>query len=78
MGQPWLVHAPLTHAWPAPQAVPHAPQFWKLICVSTHWLPQAVVPVGQAHFPAMQVRPLPHWVPQAPQFELLLEVSTQL
>ena len=78
MGQPWLVQAPFTQACPAPHAVPQAPQFWKLICVSTHWLPQAVVPVGHAHLPAMQLRPLPHLVPHVPQFCESLEVSTQL
>jgi hypothetical protein len=36
VGQPVLVHVPATHASPAPQAFPQAPQFWKLCVVSTH------------------------------------------
>lgn len=72
------MQAPLTQACPAPHAVPHAPQFWKLISVSTHWLLHSVLPAGQPQVLAMQACPGPHAVPQLPQLFESLVVSTQL
>jgi hypothetical protein len=43
---------------PAPQEVPHCPQFAALVCRSTHWLPpQVALPAPQPHTPFVQVLP---------------------
>ena len=62
-----VTHAPLEHTWPAPHAVPQAPQLAASSLRRTQVLPQRVVPEGQLHVPLLQVPPLPHTLPQAPQ-----------
>jgi hypothetical protein len=48
-----------------------------LVVVSTHWLPQLVVPEGQPQAPELQIAPPPQVEPQAPQFLESLLRSTQ-
>jgi hypothetical protein len=57
---------------PAPQLVPHAPQFALLLRVSTHAVPQRVSLIVQfaRHCPATHAVPAAQAVPQAPQFVL--------
>jgi hypothetical protein len=45
---PWQV-------WPDGQALPHEPQFWASLDVSTHAPPQGCWPWGQAQLPPWQV-----------------------
>lgn len=45
----------------------HAPQWLRLVWVSTQMPLQLVCPIGQAHEPASQNVPPIHWVPHAPQ-----------
>ncbi len=52
-----VVHAPVTHAWPAGQRVPHVPQFALSLCVFAQY---AVAPEPQS------ARPPPQVVPHAP------------
>jgi hypothetical protein len=59
------------------QTVPHAPQLWKSLLVSTHLPLQFVIPLGQPHWPAVQTPPVGHADPHAPQFAALVCVSTQ-
>ena len=74
-GQPQL---PLTQLWPAAQARPHAPQFARLVRVSTHDPLQLVVPLGHplTHAPFEQTSPAPQRFPHMPQFDALLARST--
>jgi hypothetical protein len=77
VGQPVVVHAPATHASPAPHFVAQSPQCWKFCCMLTHWVPQSSVPASQPHLPAEQIWPFGQTVPQAPQLAGSALVSTQ-
>jgi hypothetical protein len=45
-------HVPLAQARPAPQALPHEPQFWGSVATVLHWPVQSI-------WPAAQLAPLP-------------------
>jgi hypothetical protein len=65
----WQV--PLTHddvAKKFEQAVPHAPQWLKLVCRLTHAPPHGLSPAGQAQLPLLQVAPDGHAVVHEPQW----------
>jgi hypothetical protein len=76
VGQPVSVQAPATQACPAAHFVPHAPQFWKSVCVLKHVVPQSVWPTPHPHCPARQVWLLAQAIPQPPQLAESLFVST--
>jgi hypothetical protein len=63
---------PLTQSEPAPQKVPHAPQFAGSTASSTHEAPHWVVPPPHdvVHVPWEQSCPAPHTRPHPPQFWL--------
>ena len=60
-------HCPLAQASPAPQTVPHVPQFSRLDARSAQTPAQSVRPVAHAHVPPLQTRPSPQVTPQKPQ-----------
>jgi hypothetical protein len=57
-----VVQVPATQSWPAPQMLPHLPQFREFVLKSSHVVPAAVV---QAVVPGRQLQtplPLQYWV----------------
>ncbi len=55
-------HAPFTHTRPAPQALPHAPQFPASASRFTHPPPHSTSPGSQApQKPPSLIRPEQHW-----------------
>ena len=60
-----------------PHVVPHVPQFALSVCVFTHTLPQAVVPLAQ-QTPFEHTCPVPHAFPQTPQWLAVVCVLIQL
>jgi hypothetical protein len=69
-GEQWLTHTPLSHVGEEKQVeqrVPHPPQCWVSVLVSTHAPPQFVVPLGHWQMPLEQVLPVGHVWPQVPQ-----------
>src|SRR4029077_8393168 len=64
-------HAPNRQLVPAPQTVPHLPQFWRSLNTALQAPLHATWSVGQVHTPVMQVAPVAHTVPQVPQFTVL-------
>jgi hypothetical protein len=73
--QPPPVQLPMTHVWPAPQAMPQPPQSCGFESTLTHALPQHSSPPGQPvvwhvavwQTPATQNEPAPQTSPQKPQ-----------
>jgi hypothetical protein len=66
------VQAPPEQTWPAPQTVPHTPQFrgsvWVLVQNAVAPEPQALgVAAGQPHTPPVQTWPAGQVVEQPPQ-----------
>ena len=73
-------HAPAVQTSPAAHSLPHLPQFFALMLVSTHRSPQRVVPPEQTK-PQLfteQTWSVGHGVSQAPQCAGSLPVFTQL
>lgn len=81
--QTGVVHAPPTHAWPSPHAMPQPPQFASSLCPSTQAPPQQSAPAGhgiaeppQRQVPVVQRSAVaPHWLLHAPQSPNALPVS---
>ena len=67
--------APKRQLVPAPQTVPHLPQFWGSVFTALQAPLQATCCVGQVQTPLMQVAPVAHTLPQAPQFTVLVVTS---
>jgi hypothetical protein len=63
------VHTPRRQVSPAAHALPHVPQLFSSVSVTTHAPPQFRVPVGHAitHVPAPHAWNAPHTLPQLPQ-----------
>ncbi|GAC1352621.1 MAG: hypothetical protein NVSMB1_17320 [Polyangiales bacterium] len=65
---PAHMHAPIEQVPPAPQEMPHPPQFFASLVVSMHPTPgHNFDPDAQVQTPAEQVPPAPHTLPQLPQ-----------
>jgi len=60
-------HAPALQVWPAPQDLPHMPQFRGLLPVSTQVPLHNICPAAQPHVPFTQPCPVPQTWPQLPQ-----------
>jgi hypothetical protein len=71
-----LAHTEFTQLCPAPQTMPHAPQFALLVARFTQAPLQRVSPLAQGvrHTPSAQVCPLLQARPQAPQWAVLVPV----
>jgi len=63
----------------APQTLPHIPQLFWLVVVSTH-VPLQLVPDEQVQAPAAQVSPpaVLHAWPHEPQLPVSIDVSVQM
>ena len=63
-------HAPDEQTWPAPQVLPHMPQFWRSVWVLAQTPPQSVNPDWQLtrHVPFEHNCPEGQATPHAPQF----------
>ncbi len=62
------VHAPLMHAWPGSQRLPHAPQLFGSVAVFAHVPPgHAVAGALHTQAPIAHVPPDPQRMPQPPQ-----------
>jgi hypothetical protein len=72
------VHAPAEHKRPAPQVLPHVPQFAPSEAVFTQSAPQAARPPAQTHAPPEHIWPVPQVLPQPPQLPLSFKTSTHL
>lgn len=63
----WQAQAPVVQSSPAPQAVPHAPQFASSFWPSTQPVGQVSEPTAHEQLPFVQVCGATHTLPQAPQ-----------
>jgi hypothetical protein len=63
--------------WPPWQTLLQAPQWLRLLAVSTQASPHKLCPAGHAQAPFTHSRPPGHMVPQVPQLSSSLIVSTQ-
>jgi hypothetical protein len=76
-------HLPFEQTSVSGQAIPHPPQFFLSVAVSTHIrgaphiISVAMLPPQGMHAPPTQVAAKPHWMPQPPQLVLSLFMSTQ-
>ena len=71
------MQAPPEHT-PAPQLVPHTPQFAESVVVLTQAFPHLTSGKGQTQPPALQTDPPPQMLPQVPQLALSHWVSMQV
>ncbi len=69
------LHTPVWHEVPAPHAALHPPQLALSVFSSTHPVPHADWPAGQAHAPPEHAWPEGHSFPQAPQLSASVIVS---
>src|SRR5690349_8335875 len=65
------------HTWPAPQALPQAPQLATSVMVLEQAIPQAMSGGGHAQPPLTQVWVPPHTLPHEPQLAASLLGFTQ-
>lgn len=72
------VQVPWEQTSPAPQTVPHVPQFWPSDWVLVQPLGQALRPSTQAQAPAVHSVPASQAKPQEPQCEGFVDVATQV
>lgn len=72
-----VAHAPATHATPAAQETPHAPQFFGSSKMLWQLEPQRRCPAGHAHEPAEQTSPGLQAFSQRPQLPVSLARLTQ-
>lgn len=66
---------PALHSLPAPQLMPHPPQFFASVATNVHLPAQSSAPAGHTHKPALQLLPPPQALPQAPQLSVSLMLT---
>jgi len=73
----WQAHAPFWQVWPAPQVLPHTPQFCGSDATFTHCEPQVISPAAQVGTP---LPPVPVGLeltfPSQPSSDAIVSVAT--